>query len=319
MLNRNLILILLTWTFSLLVFAEDDLGVSVSGSEVENLLDGVKNKNDSAFVTEQDDSPLEKIIEKHPLKLEEKLLEKNTKLNSTKDVGQLPTGSFENRENYLEIDKRSILENAVKYTSTGFNLSYFTDNYSYTSPNNIIERTIKSGLKHFQTGFLQFRVDDYLSRSEFFNTFWSMGGGFEFNYAKGLFLKDGTQSSSQFRFWVIPIDTGFGGELPVFNVMKISLSAGPSVMVLLQNRGDLMDYEKGRNKVQLSYGGYVSSQLKFNFYNANSTSAYEKFIDSKITNITFNLEARYHTYSHFLDNIQVSGATFGAGFTVELL
>ncbi len=51
----------------------------------------------------------------------------------------------------------------------------------------------------------------------------------------------------------------------------------------------------------------------------NDEAAYELFTSSEITNLYMNLEIRHESYKNFQDPIEVSGTSFGAGFTFEYL
>ena len=100
---------------------------------------------------------------------------------------------------------------------------------------------------------------------------------------------------------------------------KIAAVAGPSTEALYQNRSDYAQGEKGKNKIQVSYGQFANAQFKFNLSGFSSSTAYELFTESQITNLLLNLEVRYQDYHHFQDPVKISGTSFGVGFTFEYL
>lgn len=304
-----------------------DLEQVVSGAEVEDVLGTMRSTGSSPYIIE--DSK-DSIVEKEPVKegvhpdfnfnnnLKEVSI-KNDPRTKYEDVGYTSPGTFEKSENYLENDKTEMAKDFRKYSSGGINITFIKDDFSYESHNDIINRTISEGYKHVKGGTLHLRSDQYFYRTDFFNTFWSLGAGVGYNSGRGIFLTNGQRSDTTFKLWEVPVDLGIGLEIPLSQWFKVSGAVGPSVMALFQNRNDLERGEDGKNKMQISYGQFANAQLKVNLSGFNSERAYDLFTESRITNLFLNLEARYENYQNFQDDIKISGTSFGIGFTFEYL
>lgn len=324
--NFKILLLLLPLLTNREVHATD-LEQIVSGAEVEDALGAMKNPGNSPFIVQEvGTSEVEnyKVKDGHRADFN---FDKNYKEVSVKDdprkkfedVGYTPPGTFEKSENYLEHDKEAMARDFRKQSSGGINITFIKDNFSYQSNNDIINRTISEGYKHVKGGTLHLRSDQYFYRTDFLNSFWSVGAGLGYNSGRGIFVKTATRSDTTFKLWEVPVDLSAGLEIPIYHWFKISGSAGPSVMGLFQNRNDFERGEKGKNKTQVSYGQFANAQLKVNLSGFNSDMAYDLFTSSKITNLFLNLEARYQNYQNFQDEIKISGTSFGIGFTFEYL
>ncbi len=299
---------------------EDDLGHQVNGSEVEDILGKSQRQLKPSSYIENDVTDLidswpdfENQDQAHQSEMAE------DKTYQSESIGYKPVGTFDNTTELIESDKRELMNLNKKKASSGLNFSYLLNNFQYQSPNNVINRTFKDSTEGKRSGFLLLRSDQYFSKTDFFNMFWSLGAGFELNYGKGIFTANGLQSSATFRLWEVPVDLGIGFEFHLFQHLKMIFNAGPSAMILLQNRSDLTPSEKGINKVQVSYGPYASAQFKLSMTAFSPDLAYLQMIEGKFANMFLTLEGRYHSYTHFLDPIGIEGVTFGAGFSFEFL
>lgn len=302
-----------------------DLEQTVSGSDVEDSLETSKVTGSSPYVIQNAEGEIDQqkikvnaqpdflFNENH----EEVSLKENTK-NKLEDVGYTVPGSFESQENYLEVDKKAMVTDFRKHSSGGTNITFIKNDFNYESANDVINKTISEGYKHVKGGALYIRSDQYFYRTDFLNTFWSLGGGVGFNSGRGVFVT-GERSDTTFRLWEIPVDLGIGLEIPIYQWFKVSGAVGPSATALYQNRNDFQAGEKGRNKIQASYGQFANAQLKINLTGFNTEAAYNLFTESKITNLYMNFEARYQNYRNFQDDIKISGTSFGIGFTFEYL
>jgi len=235
-----------------------------------------------------------------------------------KGFGQVEPGSLGNSENYLEINSKEYSKKFLKESSTCIELNYFKDGFDYTSKNDVINRTVGNGYKHVKGGFLSFHRNSFLFKTFLLNAFWSSGLGFGYSSGRGIFV-DGSRSDATMRFWQFPIDLGIGLEIPIYQWFKVSAAVGPSAMILNQNRSDFSNDEKGKSKTQFGYGPYAIAAFKVNLSGMSSSFAYDLFTSSQITNLLLNFEMRYHSYSKFLDPIEISGTSIGAGVTFEFL
>ncbi|MBC7713463.1 MAG: hypothetical protein H7177_08995 [Rhizobacter sp.] len=324
MLRRNLALIIALISLPMAIQATD-LDHSVAGdSGVEDTLGTSTVKGNSPYLVggesgenvENSKSNGEDFIFNHGVK--EVTTDKVSAKTKIQDMGYTPPGTFEKQENYIDLDKKKLTKEFRKASTGGINLSFIKDRYSYGSNNDIIDRTISTGSKSVKGGTLHIRNDSYIFKTAFLNFHWSVGGGIGFNSGKGFFV-DNTRSDAVFKLWEFPLDAGFGLEIPVSTWFKLSGTAGPSVMTLLQDRSDYERGEVGKRKYQFSPGYFASMQFKINLMGFNDDAAYELFTSSEITNLFMNIEIRNESYSHFADPIKVSGTSFGIGFTFEYL
>ncbi len=304
-----------------------DLSEVVSGADVEDSLGKMKSpKEEDPYIIQSSDSGA---VEKQKIQKKSQpdfvfttepqdLSIKNEERKKLEDTGYTLPGSFDSSPNYIELDKKEMSSTFRKHSSGALNITYIKNNYSYESQNDIINRTISQGYKHVKGGALYVRSDQYFFRRDYINSFWSLGGGVGYNSGRGIFIT-GEQSDATFRLYEIPIDAGLGVEIPLYHWFKVSGTAGPSVTALYQNRSDFQQGEKGKNKIQVSYGQFVNAQFKFNLSGFSENLAYDLFTQSKITNLLLNLEVRYQNYQNFQDAIKISGTSFGIGFTFEYL
>lgn len=307
-------------------FAIDDLDQIVSGGEVEDALGKVKpNQATEPYIINTENNDVENakvksgadqdvIFKKYTGDL--KVI--NPEKKNLEDVGYVPVGTYDKSENYIELDKSQMASDFRNKSSNAFTFSFIKNNYSYTSLNDVINRTIGEGYKHVKGGTLHFRNDQYFFRRDYTNLFWMAGAGVGYNSGHAIFVT-GERSDTTIRLWEIPVDLGLGVEIPLYHWFKVVGAAGPSGMVLNQNRSDYLRGEKGKNKMQVSYGQFASAQFKLNFTGMSNNLAYDLFSESKITNLLMNLEVRYHNYQNFQDEIKVSGTSVGIGFTFEYL
>ncbi len=307
-------------------FAYDDLDQIVSGGEVEDSLAKVKpNQGTEPYIINSGNSEVENLKIKSGAdqdvnfkKFTGDLTVQDPEKKKLEDVGYVPVGTYEKSQNYIELDKSQMSSDFRNKSSSAFTFTFIKNNYEYTSLNDVINRTIGEGYKHVKGGTLHLRSDQYFFRKDYMNLFWMGGAGVGYNSGRAIFVT-GERSDTTIRLWEIPVDLGVGVELPLYHWFKVVGTAGPSVMVLSQNRSDYLRGEDGKNKMQVSYGQFASAQFKFNLTGMSTNLAYDLFSESKITNLLLNLEVRYHNYQNFQDDIKVSGTSVGIGFTFEYL
>lgn len=324
MLRRNLALIIALIALPLSVHAAD-LDHTVSGdSEIENELENATTPGNSPYIV--DGEPSENVDNSKPKGddvifnhgVKEVSAEKITAKKKYEDFGYTAPGTFDGQENYIDIDKEKMAKDFRKNSTGGINLSFVKNNYKYTSTNDIINRTIGEGYKSIKGGALYVRNDSFFLRTDYLHLHWSVGSGLSYSSGKGIFV-DGTRSDATFNLWEVPLDAGLGAEIPLSSWFVIAGTAGPSAMVMMQNRSDFERGEDGKRKFQFSPGYFASAQFKVNLSGFNNEQAYELFTSSEITNLFMNLEIRHHNYANFKDEIKVSGTSFGIGFTFEYL
>ncbi len=311
------LVLILSIFFSSTLFADQ----VVQGTEVENSIDELKFEEDSPYITGKN------LLENVKATDEQTPILPNTITNVLEDApipsearssGYKLPGTMGNKENYTEIDAKHYSEQFRKESTSAFNISYIRDSFNYHSPNDVISRTISSGYKHVQSGFLLLRSDRYIYNNGYITFHWALGGGLAYNYGRGIFA-DGERSDAGISLWEVPIDLGLGLSLSAGKYIKLTGTAGPSALALIQNRNDLKYSEKGKKRFQTGAGAFASAQIKINLYSFASDSSYELFTNNQITSSYLNIEARYHSYSKYLEDIKISGTSIGAGFTFEFL
>ncbi len=319
---KNLVAAFMFILFSNSISASD-LEHPVSGADVEDLIGKMESTGVSPYIVDGESADN---VDQAKVTGEDFIFNNNLKEVSVnadprreyKDFGYTIPGSLEKQENYMEIDKAAMAKGFRKVADGALNITFIKNDFSYGSTNDVINRTITSGSKSVKGGYLLVRHDSYITRSFLLNTFWSLGAGIGFNSGKGYFV-DGSRSEAVFKLWEFPVDLGVGLEIPLYHWFKIVGAGGASGMLLMQNRSDFEDKEKGKRKYQLSPGYFASAQFKINLTGFGGDAAYEAFTTSQITNLSMNLELRQQNYSSFNDAISVSGTSFGIGFTFEYL
>ena len=321
MFGRNLVLFTAVLFASLSINAAD-LDHAISGdNEVEDTLSNSDVSGNSPYLVEGE--KIESVENSRP-KGEDAIFNPSTKEVSGKsdkkyqDFGYTMPGTFEKQENYIDVDKLKMAKDFRKASTGGINISFIKNDFDYNSKGDIINRTVSSGAKSVKGGALYIRNDSYLFKTDFISAHWSGGAGVGFNSGRGFFI-DGTRSDTVFKLWEFPVDLGVGLEIPVYSWFKISGTGGASALVLLQNRSDLQRGENGKRKFQYSPGYFANAQFKINLSGFSEEAAYDLFTSSEITNLFLNLEIRHQNYEGFKDDIQISGTSFGVGFTFEYL
>lgn len=238
--------------------------------------------------------------------------------DKTLSFGQEVQGKFDNRSTYLEFRDKEIFRKIHRKGKESFSFSYIKDEYTVTDPRSVFDRTFDNQAESMRGGSLHFGMDKYFYK-EGVEFAWGVNFGAGLSTGKGIFLASGTQSDTEFKFWIVPIDLSLTMDIPVGRTFKLSLSGGPSVVGLFQSRNDKDNNEDGKRRRQVGTGYFGSGKLKVSLANMFSRNAFEMFSDYDMTNFYFNLESRYQNYTNFQDDITISGASFGIGFSFEYL
>lgn len=246
--------------------------------------------------------------------LEKKVLTEKEKLLS---LGQKPLGTYDTSSSYLETEDLKVFDRINDKGGSNFAFYYIKDDYEVKDRNNIFNRTFESESDSTRGGSLHLTWEEYFNKgSQRF--FWSVGAGFGVNIGRGYFIS-GERSDATFKLWTLPVDAGVGGDIAVGQALRLSLSGGPTVMGLLQSRTDRGDGEKGKRRRQVGFGYYGAAKVKVSLSNIFSRKSFELFSEYDITNFFLNLEARHQNYDNFQDEIQISGTSFGLGFSFDYL
>lgn len=235
------------------------------------------------------------------------------------DFGTGIAGKNLNNSTYLEYSNKDIFKDIAKSGKSNLSIVYISDEYSYSDPNNLFEKTYNSTEKKAKSkrgGFLHVGSEKYFYKG-FFNFSYGMNFGIGYSQGKGSFKSSQSLSDATFRLYTIPVDLVLSMELPVGKYFNLVGSAGPSVAGLWQNRSDLDKGDSLTNKRQVGTGFFYSGKLRVSLSNMFKSLGYSMFSDYQVTNMYLNLEARYHNYSNFQDPITIEGTSFGAGFSFD--
>lgn len=281
----------------------------VSGSEAEAKYSIEKNyqkvESGSAYLPDQS-SPI--------------LSKENNLGGNLKETGQLLMGATENSPNYIETSYAEIKARLHNKGSKAYKLGYlFKNNVEYKSQNNSFDRTFDSP-DNIRTGYLMVGYESYLTR-RFIDTLWGINVGMNFNRGRGAFTSDKTYSEDAFiNLWSFPLDLGLGLNIPLSPWFGASVMAGPSGMILLQNRSDRSEDEKGKTLKQFSTGYFADVQFRFSLSDIWPGGTFKLYSDYDVTKLWLNLEARQQSYSQFQQkDVSVSGTSMGVSFTFECL
>lgn len=321
-------LILICLIFSNAVHA-DDFGGGVIGSQnefdIDRDLKDVESVDNGITEAPRLDQEMEKYGEidatHDPFFPTEKskILEESKASQKLKASSYGTFGSSSKQGEYLELDREQFMQKVQQAGEHNFAFSYIQNNYKYQSNNDVFKKTYEEGFRHVKGGMIHAKMENYIFRS-FINMSWGFGLGVGHNRGTGKFLATGETSDALFQLWEVPFDFGLSLEIPLTRWMKIAGTGGASGMTLMQNRSDFENSEKGKRKIQFSPGYFASAQFKLSLTDYSKEWAYSLFTDSDITKMYLVLEGRMHNYSQFQDkDIQISGTSFGLGFSVEYL
>ena len=235
-------------------------------------------------------------------------------------VGQLPAGSkdlqtseFEGMDNFSRLEKlRDKAKNQIR-------LSVLLDNYNYGGPPGLYDQLFDQPNSNFMNQFLFLASYTNTFVKSFFSLSWGLNAGFSYKKGTGKF-ENGSTSDTTIVLWVIPVDLPLVLQFPVGPIFNMEISAGPSLMTLLQNRSDRSEGESGQNVYQLSPGYFAGGSFKINSGKIFKDAGLAIFNSADVTNMFFNLDVRYESYNKFSDqSIKVDGVSFGIGLAFEFL
>lgn len=321
----NLLFSLFVLSFSFYVFAEDAgqmLPDQGSISDFEQSLNKLKQSSSSSIVptgTGGDDyTALEQMKVKGSTPLLPDQEEDMTPTENALRPGPGILGTDENQESIRSYSKEDVLAGIPEKSESMFSLSYVQDDFEYHDSSNIFSKTYQDSTGSVKGGMLLLSLENVLFNKGIQGT-WGLGAGLGFNSGQGQFI-DGTSSDAEFKLYTLPVDLVFGAYLPLGNFAKLAARGGPSVMGLIQNRGDFEEKAKGKEKRQVGYGYFAEAKFQLSLTNIFRTAAFHMFRDYKISQAYLDLKVRLHDYGNFQDeDLSISGQSFGIGLTFEYL
>lgn len=253
-----------------------------------------------------------------------------SKTTERQDVGsfnQLPQGGGDGNQ-FLEFKNSDLLKNMKDKGDKNFSFMFYKDTFDYKNNASDFDKVFRgdnsdqlrasSGGKKYIEAPLMLRLSGHeLFYRGFFNFGWGIGAGVGYNGGKGRFT-DGTTSQVNFSLWTIPVDLALLVEFPIMPWIKLSMTGGPSVLGLLQNRSDLPDGNKRKTINQMSTGYFAALKMNIALSQMFPGASYEFLSAYQITRYFLSIEGRTQEYSNFQSpDLEVSGSSLGAGFTFE--
>jgi hypothetical protein len=321
---KNSLIVLFSLMFCSNLFAKD-AGQYMPGMMTDKEADDLwLEKEKNVEVNTRYNQPTETVEEnpkKSPLlqgqELEDVTNVKTSDKSTTKSSLAAIAGSGSQTE-FMELNADDINFKRRNAAHWNFSFSYLKDNFDYKDPNGIYQKTFKESTGSTQAGYLMFSSDYFLTR-KLIDTTIGINAGFGYQKGKGYFTGTYNESDTIFQLWTIPIDLSAGVEIPFSGFLKASASAGPSIMGLLQTRNDKEKGEGYKRRRQVSAGYFYEGKFQISLTDFFPKYGYSMFKDYDITKAFFDIQARYQSYANFQNDIEISGASFGLGFTFEYL
>lgn len=254
----------------------------------------------------------------------------NEKISERQDISsynQATQGSGDSK-NFLEYKNSDLLKDMKDKGDKNFSFMFYKDTFDYKNKGSDFDKVFRGDssdqLRATDNGkkiveaplMLRFSGHELLYRG-FFNLGLGAGLGVGYNGGKGRFT-DGTVSQVNFSLWTIPVDLSAILEFPLMPWVKLSITGGPSVLGLMQNRSDLPDGNKRKSNRQMSPGYFAAAKVNIALSQLFPGSSHEFLSAYKITRYFLSIEGRTQSYTNFQSSdLEVSGSSLGAGFTFE--
>ncbi|WP_127717692.1 hypothetical protein [Halobacteriovorax sp. HLS] len=295
-----------------------DAGQAVPGTETDQF--DPNQSGQSAHITGAHDSPLEniKVDEQSPLVPGQGEYGKSVagQDSPTQFNANAPFSGLDTSE-YKTVTNEMILRPLVNKSKFSFAVDFYMNNFDYSDSRGIYDSTFKSN-SGATGGSLNLSSDFYISKGAV-NFGVGVGGGLGYATGKGIFSANGTVSDMNFNLYSIPVDFRFLMEIPLGRAVKFTTAAGPSAMVLRQNRSDRDAKEEGKTTTQVGYGYFGEAKLKLNLSYMMPDKGFEYYKFHEVNFMSVDLMMRTQNYSGFADNIEISGISYGIGVTFEFL
>lgn len=227
-----------------------------------------------------------------------------------------PFSGLESDE-YISVTNEMVLRPLVNKSEFLFAIDFYMNKFDYQDDRGIYDKTYGSSTGA-QGGSLNLSSDYYLSKGKV-NFGMGAGTGLGYSTGKGIFESNGQASEMNFNLYSIPFDLRFSMEVPIGRALKLTGAAGPSGLLLIQNRSDRDDKEDGKTKRQFGMGYFVEGKLKVNLSYLLPDTGFEYYKFHEVSFMSVDLMVRTQDYSGFSDNISISGMSYGIGVTFEFL
>ncbi len=225
-------------------------------------------------------------------------------------------GKLGKSDNYIEYDYKKDRRAIYNTGDYSLNFYYTRDNYDVSDIN--FTNIFINGDGSSRVGTIHLGVDKYIFRS-YVNMSLGINTGIGFNRGRTVFVNSREISDVYINLWTIPVDFSAKLELPLHDFFKLSISGGPSIMILYQGRSDLDDSNKKKNIIQSSYGTFALGELKTNISRVFKSTGKDVMYDYNVTNFYLNLGVRYQQFENFNDDLSIKGHSYIIGFSFEYI
>ncbi|MBT3981581.1 MAG: hypothetical protein HOE90_09535 [Bacteriovoracaceae bacterium] len=312
-------------------FSDQYLGDQLPEDYIDQLEKDVDSKEeDSAFIVEESEGLLdgaevkEDYYSKSHVGTEQRNFSpKITNEDEVKSIEQKLPGEFADKDHYLKVSNKEIIDKATKIGNKNFSLMFYADDYTYKSKaggfNTIFRAGGRSAYETSRSDIapaLKINYSRFLYRDKLYLG-WGLGTGVGYNRGKGVF-PGGELSDAYFYLWTIPLDIAAVAEVHFNSWVKFGAMAGPSVLGIIQHRTDLEKSDKRKSLTQMSPGFFFEGNMGFNLNKVLSRFGHLMLSDYDITKNYLTFGIRYQNYSNFKEaGSSVSGTSFGGGMTFE--
>lgn len=277
---------------------------------------------ENAYFPDEDDKPLDKVKENataSPMVPGANNYGKTVSGNnsSTQFNSGAPFSGL-NSDKYLTYTNEEILASIRGKSKSSLAFEFFQNNFDYVDSRGVYERTFNSD-SGAKGGSLHITRDSYLYKG-YINLGYGGGIGVGYSTGKGIFAADGTVSNTSFNLYSLPLDLRLLIEIPVGHFMKLSVAGGPSAMGLIQNRSDRDSGDKDKEKKQVGFGYSAEGKVKFNLSYMFTDTGFDYYTSHEVSFMSLDFIMRTQSYSGFGDeDIEITGTSYGLGFTFEFL
>jgi hypothetical protein len=297
---------------------DSDFGQVVPGQQTDQF-QNIKNKSDG-HVLDSNDRPMEKYKSDGNSPLvpgqEDYGDTVSGKDSPTQFNANAPFSGLES-DGYRVQTNEMILRRLVNKSEFLFAIDFYMNKFDYQDDRGIYDKTFGSNTGS-KGGSLNLSSDYYLSKG-MVNFGMGAGAGLGYSTGKGIFESNGQVSEMNFNLYSIPLDLRFSMEIPIGRAAKLTGAAGPSGMILIQNRSDRDNKEDGKTIRQFGVGYFVEGKLKFNLSYLMPDTGFEYYKFHEVSFMSVDLMVRTQDYSGFSDEISISGMSYGIGVTFEFL
>lgn len=228
-----------------------------------------------------------------------------------------------NKNSYMEYSDSDLVKDSYQISKSEISFSYLYDTFDYKDKDGIYNKTFKNKDKDahaLQSGYIVGSYKHFFQRN-IVSSFFQLNGAISYNKGRGLFATPPNDPSrTVFTLWLFPIDLNLGARFNMGRSVSLTLQGGPTIVPIWQNRSDREDGEDGKDVKQVGYGYNASASLDLSLFNMFPNLGRSLKGASDIKNMSVNILARTMGVSGFKkEDFEISGASFGLGFSFEYL